>query len=163
MRGVVRWLLRGLAAVAVAALLVVAAGQLGALRGTAPTDLGVRNGRLKAPSPTPNSVSSQAMLWPDHPQRLAAQIAPLAGGAATFARLRTLLASWPGATVVTARDDYLYVQFTTPLLKFTDDAEFWLDPAAGVVHVRSASRLGQGDLGTNRRRIEALRARLAAP
>jgi len=158
-----RWLLWLLAALLAGALLLVAAGQLGWLRGQAPTDLGVKNGRLKPPSISPNSVSSQAALWPGHAQQQTAQIAPLAGGAATFGRLQTLLATWPGATVVTARDDYLYVQFTTPRLKFTDDAEFWLDPAAGVVQLRSASRLGKSDLGTNRTRIEALRARLAAP
>ena len=31
-------------------------------------------------------------------------------------------------------------------------------PAEGVIHLRSASRLGREDLGTNRRRIEAIRA-----
>jgi uncharacterized protein (DUF1499 family) len=149
--------------IAAGAVLLVGAGQLGWLRGRAPADLGVKDGRLKAPSLTPNSVSSQATLWPGHPRQAAAQIAPLAGGAATFQRLKTMLATWPGAVVVTASDDYLYAQFTTPILKFTDDAEFWLDPAAGVVHVRSASRIGRGDFGANRKRIEALRARLATP
>ena len=43
-----------------------------------------------------------------------------------------------------------------------DDVEFWADPAAGVVHVRSASRVGVKDLGVNRARIEAIRSRLAA-
>jgi uncharacterized protein (DUF1499 family) len=158
-----RWLLGLLVAVLGGALLLVGAGQLGWLHGKAPADLGVNAGRLKAPSLSPNSVSSQAALWPGHPQQAAAQIAPLAGGAGAFSRLRTLLAGWPGANVVTARDDYLHVEFTTPLLKFTDDAEFWLDPTAGVVQLRSASRLGESDLGTNRKRIEALRARLATP
>jgi len=142
------------------ALLVVAGAQFGLLRGSAPGDLGVKDGRLKAPSTRPNSVSSQVDLWPDHPRRDSARIAPLAGGAATFGRLRTLLAGWPGATVVTARDDYVYVQFSTPLMKFTDDAEFWLDPVAGVVQLRSASRLGYRDFDANRQRIEALRMRL---
>ena len=142
------------------ALLVVAGAQFGLLRGSAPGDLGVKAGRLKAPSTRPNSVSSQVDLWPDHPRRDSARIAPLAGGAATFGRLRTLLAGWPGATVVTARDDYVYVQFSTPLMKFTDDAEFWLDPVAGVVQLRSASRLGYRDFDANRQRIEALRTRL---
>jgi uncharacterized protein (DUF1499 family) len=140
--------------------LVLLGAQFGLLRGSAPTDLGVKDGKLKAPSTRPNSVSSQADLWPGHPRRESARIAPLAGGAATFAKLRTLLAGWPGATLVTARDDYLYVQFSTPLMKYTDDAEFWLDPAAGVVQVRSASRLGYRDFDANRQRIEALRARL---
>ena len=64
--------------------------------------------------------------------------------------------------VVTARADYLHATFTTPLMKYTDDAEFWFDPAAGAVQVRSASRLGRKDFGANRQRVESLRARLAA-
>ena len=39
------------------AVLAVAAGQLGWLQGTPPIDLGVRDGRLKPPSMTENSVN----------------------------------------------------------------------------------------------------------
>ncbi len=146
-------------------LLLLAAGQLGALRGTAPTNLGLREGKLERPSATPNSVSSQAALWPGHPQREYARIDPLPAGAdgrATMQRLAAVVASMPGATVVTARDDYLYAQFETRWLRFVDDAEFALDAGAGVIHVRSASRLGRRDFGVNRARIETIRARLAA-
>jgi uncharacterized protein (DUF1499 family) len=159
------WFIRALLALVALGLLLVTAGRLGLLRGTPPGDLGVHEGRLKAPSTTPNSVSSQSRLWAGHPRQEAAHIAPLAfagSGPATIARLRGLLQDWPGAQVVSARDDYLYVQFTTALMKFTDDAEFWFDPAAGVVQVRSASRLGHGDHDVNRQRIETLRAALAA-
>jgi len=68
----------------------------------------------------------------------------------------------PGARVVTKQSDYLYVQFSTRLMRFVDDAEFWFDPASGLVQVRSASRLGRKDFGVNRARIEAIRARLEA-
>jgi len=146
-------------------LLVLAAGQFGWLAGRAPTELGVRDGKLKPPSRTDNSVSSQATLWPEgeHASRYA-QIAPLATGdnsSAAMGRLRTLLAAWPGARVVEDRSDYLRVEFMTPWLRFVDDAEFWLDPANNVIHVRSASRLGRKDFGVNRRRIEAIRAQLS--
>ena len=40
----------------------IAAGRLGLLRRSPPLDLGVRDGRLKAPSNKPNSISSQAGL-----------------------------------------------------------------------------------------------------
>jgi uncharacterized protein (DUF1499 family) len=143
----------------------IAAGQAGLLQGTAPTDLGVQGGRLKPPSLTPNSVSSQAALYPDNPQHAQAQIAPLAPRGdrpATIAKLKSLIEAMPRTQIVKSEPDYLYVQFTTPLMKFVDDVEFWFDPAAQVVQVRSASRLGEGDLGANRKRIEALRAALAA-
>jgi uncharacterized protein (DUF1499 family) len=159
-----RWALLLAAALAASLLL---AGQLGAFAGRVPTDLGVRDGRLKAPSATPNSVSSQADLWPDHPMREDARIAALpllpAGAPATMNRLRALVEDMPGAAIVSANRDYLRVQFTTRWMGFVDDAEFWVDPAAGVVQVRSASRLGRRDFGANRARIEALRAQLAAP
>ncbi len=157
---IVKWLLSTVAALV---LLGVAAGQLGLLRGQAPGDLGVKDGKLKAPSTSPNSVSSQADLWPGHPQQASARIAPLAVAgdpAAAMARLQAAVAATPGAVVIKADVDYLYAQYTTPLMHYTDDVEFWFDRAAGVVQLRSASRLGEGDLGANRQRIEALRARL---
>ena len=51
--------------------------RLGLFNGPAPRSLGVRDGRLKPPSKTPNSVSSQAALHPDHPQARYAAIEPL--------------------------------------------------------------------------------------
>lgn len=161
-----RWLRRlALFAVTLAAVLP-AAGCAGLFAGSPPADLGVRDGRLAPPSVTPNSVSSQAALWPGHPRRDEAQIPPLpfvaGGGAASIERLRTLLAARGDARIVEARPDYLRVEFTTRWLRFVDDAEFWADPAAGVVQWRSASRVGRSDLGVNRARLEALRAAYAA-
>ena len=161
-----RWTLYTAAVLLLLALLGIAAGRLGLLTGTPPADLGVREGKLKAPSTRPNSVSSQAALWPGHPQLAYAGIAPLAvagDGAAAIAKIRGLLEKTPGARVVQADAGYLRAEFTTPLMRYTDDVEFWFDPAAGAVQVRSASRIGYSDRGANRARIEALRARLAAP
>jgi uncharacterized protein (DUF1499 family) len=36
--------------------------------------------------------------------------------------------------------------------------EFVLDEQNNVIHFRSASRVGRGDMGANRARIEAIRA-----
>jgi len=146
-------------------VLAVAAGQLGFLQGTAPTDLGVRDGKLKPPSSTENSVSSQAALYPDHPQRIYADIAPLAlkgDGPATLARIKAIVEGMDGAKMVKSEPGYLYAQFTTQLMRYVDDVEFWFDPAANAIQVRSASRVGRGDMGVNRKRIEAVRAALEA-
>lgn len=149
-------------ALAVVAVLLVA--RFGAFSGSAPGDLGVRDGKLKPPAKTPNSVSSQAELWPDAPQREAARIAPIAlggsDGKATIEKIAQVVEDLPGAQIVEKRDDYLYARFTTSLLRFVDDVEFWFDPAAQVVQVRSASRIGRTDFGVNRARIENIRARL---
>jgi uncharacterized protein (DUF1499 family) len=52
---------------------------------------------------------------------------------------------------------YLRATFRSRLFGYEDDVEFRLDIAAGVVHVRSASRVGHSDFGANRKRVEALR------
>jgi uncharacterized protein (DUF1499 family) len=72
------------------------------------------------------------------------------------------MTTWPGATLVTQRPGYLHAECRTKWMGFVDDVEFLLDPAARVIHVRSASRLGRRDFGTNRERIEAIRAALGA-
>ena len=159
---IVKWLV---IVVLLLIVVAVAAGQLGFLQGTAPTDLGVRDGKLKPPSMTENSVTSQAALYPDHPQRKYADIAPLpvdGDGPVMLAKIKTIVEKMDGAKVVKSQRDYLYAQFTTKLMKFVDDVEFWFDPAANVIQVRSASRVGRGDMGVNRKRIEAVRAALAA-
>ena len=151
----------GLAVVALATA-VVGAGQLGFLAGTPPAQLGVTDGRLQRPSLSPNSVSSQAALYAGHPQLAYANIEPLSftgDGDAAMTRLAALLERTSGTLVVKRQPGYIYAQCTTPLLRFTDDVEFWLDGSARQIQVRSASRLGRKDFGANRARIEAIRAR----
>jgi uncharacterized protein (DUF1499 family) len=158
-----RWIATGLVMLVVAAIL---AGQLGWLQGKPPATLGLHDGRLAPPSTTPNSVSSQAALYPDHPRHAEAQIEPLhyrGDGAAAMARLEAAVAAMPHAQVQTRAPGYLYATFSTPLMRYVDDVEFALDPSApGVIQLRSASRIGHGDWGVNRKRIEDIRARFAA-
>jgi uncharacterized protein (DUF1499 family) len=157
------WLIGIVVALAALVVLAVVAGQMGFLQGKPPADLGVNGGRLKRPSATPNSVTSQADLFADHAMRDYARIAPLpASGAAqpSIARVRAVIERMPGASVIEQRDDYIYARFETQLLRFVDDAEFWYDPAAQAIQVRSASRLGRKDFGVNRARIEAIREKL---
>ena len=159
------WLLGLLGSILLLAVALLIAGQLGLLQGREPGRLGVSDGRLKPPSKTENSVSSQAALHQGHPMQQGAMIdaLPLRGTAAeAMAKLGELLRSLPGASVVTQRDDYLYAQFKSRWMGFVDDVEFWADPAAGVIQLRSASRLGRKDFGVNRARIEDIRTRLAA-
>jgi uncharacterized protein (DUF1499 family) len=147
-------------AIIVIAIALVIAGRLGMLRGNAPSDLGFKDGKLKEPSNTENSVTSQADLWPDHPLRAYASIAPfkLSGpDDAVMQRIASALQAQPRTIVISQTPDYIYAQSTTALMQFTDDVEFLRDSAAGVVHVRSASRIGRKDFGVNRERIEQIR------
>lgn len=148
------------------ALSVFAAGRIGLFKGSVPDDLGVREGRLKPPSATENSVSSQAGLYPDHPQLDYASIEPIAlqdgdsDGSQTLAAIEEVISTIEGAEVVIHDDGYLQAQFMSKALKFIDDAEFWFDAEQQVIQVRSAARLGRKDFGMNRKHIEAVRTAL---
>jgi uncharacterized protein (DUF1499 family) len=151
--------------VVVLATLLFLAGRLGLLQGVPPHDLGVKNGRLKPPAPTPNSVSSQTQLYPGHPQAQYAAIAPLdyqGDAQAAMAKLVRVVQAQPDTVIVSHTDDYLYAQSSTRLLRFTDDIEFWLDTRQRTIQVRSASRMGRYDLGVNRQRIETIRVQFNA-
>ena len=155
-----RYIILFVLAVAIVALLVLVAGQIGLLRGKAPTDLGVKEGKLKRPSRTPNSVTSQADLWPDHPQKAYSAIAPFKAsgdGSAEMKKITEALQAMPRTTIIQQEPGYIYAQSTTAALKFTDDIEFALDANKGIIDVRSASRLGRKDFGVNRARVEAVR------
>ncbi len=130
---------------------------MGLFPGKRPNDLGVRNGRLKAPPATPNAVHSQVTEGYH-------AIAPLRYTGPRDAAMRKLVEivrAAPRTLIVTQTSDYLYVEYGSPLMGFVDDVEFWFPPEDGVVHVRSASRLGSSDLGVNRKRVEQIRAQLA--
>jgi len=73
-----------------------------------------------------------------------------------------------GAVAMPAQDGTINLHFvrTTKLMRFKDDVYVRLvpgeEPDTTVVHVRSQSRLGQGDLGQNPRNIRELIGLLSA-
>ncbi|MHC1711923.1 MAG: DUF1499 domain-containing protein [Solidesulfovibrio sp.] len=58
--------------------------------------------------------------------------------------------------VVDVTERYLHATQSSLRFGFVDDIEFLYDPAAGLLHARSASRVGYSDLGVNRRRLETI-------
>ena len=101
---------------------------------------------------SPNCVSSRD---PDPARRV--DPIPFTGTAADALKgIETAVRSFPRAVVVDSSGNGIRAEFRS-LLGFVDDVEFRIDGAAGVIHVRSASRKGYWDLGVNRRRVEAIR------
>ncbi|XP_058210650.1 uncharacterized protein LOC131323046 [Rhododendron vialii] len=63
--------------------------------------------------------------------------------------------------IVEKKDDYVHVEYESPILGLVDDVEFWFPPGKKpIVEYRSASRLGNFDFDANRKRIKALRLEL---
>ena len=99
----------------------------------------------------PNCVSSQAV--DSH------HIEPfkvMEDGSIAFEKLRELLVERRDTTLISSDDTTIRVEFRT-LLGFVDDGLFVLDTANGLIHIRSAARLGYWDLGKNRSRMEEIR------
>ena len=108
-----------------------------------------------APCPErPNCVSSEAV---DARHR----VGPLRlrlPAAQAWAAAQEAVDLLPRTQRLTTSPSYLHAISRTRLLRFVDDLELRLDVEGRKIDVRSASRVGYGDLGVNRRRVERLRA-----
>lgn len=124
--------------------------------GKRPDNLGVRDGKLTPCPNTPNCVCSQGADAAHSIEPLTYNSSP----AEAMAALKKTIEAMPKTKIITENNNYLYAEFTSALMGFVDDVEFYLDETAKVIHVRSASRLGQSDLGVNRKRIETIRTNL---
>ncbi|MGK7872042.1 MAG: DUF1499 domain-containing protein [Xenococcaceae cyanobacterium] len=119
--------------------------------GKRPDNLGVKDGKL-APCPgTPNCVNSQSQ----DPKSKIEPLPPMA-----IADLKKIIESMERTKIIEETENYLYAEFKSNIMGYVDDVEFYLDGDANVLHVRSASRLGQSDLGVNRKRIETIRSQV---
>ncbi len=77
-------------------------------------------------------------------------------------RLREVILA-RGGKIEEEWEGYLRATFTSRVFRFVDDLECRMVRAAGIIHVRSASRVGYWDFGVNRRRVEALREMFERP
>lgn len=123
---------------------------LSACAGEPPQNIGILEGRLADCPDSPNCVCS-------YETRESHYIDPINANLAT---VEQVLVDMGNVNIVKADTNYLYAEFTSRLMGFVDDVEFLFDPAAGVTHVRSASRMGYSDMGVNRERIESIRSAL---
>lgn len=124
----------------------------GMLAALLPWSASVHADTLLPPCPaSPNCVSSQAV------DRHRIEPFRFTGDPGTaFGRLRKVLSARGDTGLTAASETTLRAEFRTTL-GFVDDGLFVLDPAGGVIQVRSAARRGYWDLGKNRRRMEEIR------
>lgn len=126
-----------------------------------PPQLGADGGNLSPCPRTPNCVSTQApMAAGTHrvePIILAEEPSE------AFRKIRRWIDAEPGGEIV--EDDsprYLRAEFRSKLFGFVDDLELLAaeEQERWILHMRSAARVGRGDMGVNRKRYESLRALL---
>ena len=121
--------------------------------------MAVVSGITLPPCPNkPNCVSTQAST----PRHAIEPIRFTGTQEQAMAALLSVLREYP-RTKITAHDSTtVRAEFTTRLMRFVDDGMFVIDDVATLIHFRSASRVGYGDHGVNRDRMEEIRARFAA-
>ncbi len=132
---------------------------MGLFSGSRPTNLGINAGKFAPPSWKPNCVSSTVDKSDE--KHFIAPISYSGSGADAWKKLVAIIKASARTTVITESASYLYAEFKSAGMGYVDDAEFALDEKAGVVQVRSASRLGVRDFDVNRKRVEAIRAQLS--
>ena len=128
--------------------------------GTQPKDLGVTNGQLKGCPDTPNCVSSQASA--SDKEHAIAPFTYSGSAADAINRLRQIIEGMERSTIKEASGDYLYAEFSSNLMGFVDDVEFYAPAGESIIHTRAAARLGKSDLGVNRKRTEAIRSQFSS-
>ncbi|NJK59823.1 MAG: DUF1499 domain-containing protein [Oscillatoriales cyanobacterium SM2_1_8] len=150
-----RWL--GLLVAILAVVIPILAGQVGAFAGTRPIHPDLAQGQL-APCPTtPNCVVSSATADPVH---FIAPIAYTGDRQTAQADLLKILGVVPRTAIWHQGDRHIQAESRSRLLGFVDDVEFYF-PDRPEIEMRSASRLGESDLGVNRRRLEQIRLAFA--
>ncbi len=75
--------------------------------------------------------------------------------------IMTELRSRPLTQIIAESDRAIHATFTTQILRFVDDVEFVFDDDAKLIHFRSKSRVGYYDFGTNRRRMDEFKKKVA--
>ena len=124
-----------------------------AFAGSRPENIGVSDGQLANCPASPNCVVSQN----GDEEHAIAPIAYQGDHETARKNLISILGVVPRTRIIDERDSYILAESESRLMGFVDDTEFYLPENENVIHVRAAARLGESDLGVNRRRVEQIR------
>ena len=129
---------------------------VGGCSGKRSDEIGIDTSGLRGCPKSPNCISSEAK-----DEQHAIEPFRLKGEPnASWTLIRDEIASMPRWTIVTATDNYIYVECKSRIFRFVDDLELYFNSSNGIISIRSASRIGYSDFGANRRRVELLRSEL---
>jgi uncharacterized protein (DUF1499 family) len=84
-------------------------------------------------------------------------IKPLAANSQQWQALKQILSQRDGWQITISKDLFVQAVVTTPAMRFKDDVQLQFVSAKDIIHIRSSSRLGYSDMGTNAARVKRLR------
>ena len=116
---------------------------------------GIVNGQLTQCPDKPNCVCSE---FPDDASHSIAPIQIPEGEEGNALSLIKEVLGEMGGKIQNETDSYLAATFTSSFFRFIDDVEIRLDAESSLIHLRSASRAGNSDMGVNGIRVEEIRS-----
>lgn len=116
-------------------------------------EMGMHDGSFAVCGEADDCVSSQAT----DPQHKIAPIKAHGDSEIVMVDLGNSIESIFGGRVLLVEDNYLRAEFKSTVMRTMDDAEFFYDQQAGVIHIHAISRGDFFDFDGNRDRIEELR------
>ena len=77
-----------------------------------------------------------------------------------FDSIKQIIENTPRTKIVENDGDYLHAEVTSRIMKYVDDLEVSYIPENKKIVIRSESRVGEGDFGVNKKRVELIKSNL---
>ena len=77
-----------------------------------------------------------------------------------FEEVKKIIESMPRTQIVEKDGDYLHAEVTSRIMKYIDDLEVSYMPDNNQIIIRSVSRVGEGDFGVNKKRVDLIKDNL---
>ena len=77
-----------------------------------------------------------------------------------FDEIKEIIVNSPRSVIVDLDEDYLHAEVTSKWMKYVDDLEVSFVPESNKLLIRSESRVGESDLGVNKKRVDLLKSKL---
>jgi len=77
-----------------------------------------------------------------------------------FEKVKQIIENTPRTKIVENDGDYLHAEVTSRIMKYVDDLEVSYIPEYNKIAIRSESRVGEGDFGVNKKRVELIKSYL---
>ena len=77
-----------------------------------------------------------------------------------FEVIQSIIEITPRTEIVELNQDYLHAEVTSKWMKYVDDIEISYSPGLKILLIRSESRVGESDLGVNRKRVDLIKSQM---
>ena len=77
-----------------------------------------------------------------------------------FEEIKSFIENTPRTEIVEIDGDYIHAEVTSKWMKYVDDLEVSFLPDSNILLIRSESRVGESDLGVNKKRVDLLKLKM---